>query len=250
MRSYGDKGVCAFITLLLGVLLLSVFPHSIQSAQTSQNYVLIFFSDMNLDPAPVLYTKGKDATITSTGYFRIDDLKNFTQMTVHLNFETPSNVYPTYIVIINLNGKTLVNHICSRPLKDYEITVGTVLLKKGINNIEIILMIRGVTTWYEEAYLALLTSSYFYISNEKYSPPFVVTTDISEYLTRLRIEQINIRQKIEDMNSTLTQMQTQLQKVQSQNKTQSGISGLMFLLLIINLSLLVYLITKMRGLWR
>ena len=246
MRPHVNRGTCAFILLFLGMLLLSVSSHSIQSIQESQNYVLIFFSDMNLDPAPVLYTKGKDATITSTGHFRIDNLKNFTQMTVHSNFETSPNVYPTYIVIINLNGKTLVNHICSRPLKDYEITVGTDLLKKGINDVEIILMIRGITAWYTETYLALLTSNYLYISNEKYSPPFVVTTDISEYLTRLRIEQISMRQRIEDMNSTLTQMQTQLQKVQSQIKTQSGISGLTFLLLIINLSLLVYLTTKMR----
>ena len=232
--------------LLLGILLLSVSPHPIKSAQASQNYVLIFFSDMNLDPAPVLYTKGKDATITSTGYFRIDDLKNFTQLTVHLNFETLPNVYPTYIVIINLNDKTLVNHVYSGPLKDYEITVGVGLLKKGINNIEIILMIRGITAWYTEAYLALLTNSYLYISSEKYSPPFVVTTDISEYLTRLRIEQINMRQRIEDMNSTLTQMQTQLQKVQDQTKTLNNTNGVMFLLLIINLSLLVYLIIKKR----
>ena len=111
-------------------------PVQSKAPKNPQNYVLIFFSDMNLDPAPVLYTKGKDAIITSTSHFRTDDLKNFTQMTVHLNFETSPNVYPTYIVIINLNGKTLVNHICSRPLKDYEITVGTDLLKKGINDVD------------------------------------------------------------------------------------------------------------------
>ena len=248
MRTY-DKG--AFLPFLLGILLLSVFSHPIKSAQASQNYVLIFFSDMNLDPAPVLYTKGEDATITSTGYFRIDNLKNFTQMNVHLHYNIRYNMIgATFIIFIKVNGKTLVNHLetpsTQGPTQEYDTTVGVGLLKEGTNTIEVTLIIKGIISVFQEASLTLLTDSYFYISSEEYSPPFLVTTDISEYLTKLRIEQINMRQRIEDMNSTLTQIETQLQNVQDQTKTLNSINGLMFLLLIINLSLLVYLIAKRR----
>jgi len=249
MRAFADKKAC--VSFLLMILLLSVFSYPTKGAQASQNYVLIFFSDMNLDPAPVLYTKGEDATITSTGYFRIDNLKNFNQINVHLHYDIRYNmVGATFIIIIKVNGNTLVNYLETPssygPTQEYDTAVGVGLLKEGINTIEVTLIIKGIASVFQESSLTLLTDSYFYISSEEYSPRFVVTTDISEYLTKLRIEQINMRQRIEEMNSTLTQVETQLQNVQNQTKTLNSINGLMFLLLIINLSLLVYLIAKRR----
>jgi len=236
MRASTNKKVC--IPFLLMILLLSIFSYPTKGAQAPQNYVLIFFSDMNLDPAPVLYTKGEDATITSTGYFRIDNLKNFNQINVHLHYDIRYNmVGATFIIIIKVNYG---------PTQEYDTAVGVGLLKEGINTIEVTLIIKGIASVFQESSLTLLTDSYFYISSEEYSPRFVVTTDISEYLTKLRIEQINMRQRIEEMNSTLTQVETQLQNVQNQTKTLNSINGLMFLLLIINLSLLVYLIAKRR----
>jgi len=235
---------------LLGILLLSVSSHPIKSAQASQNYVLIFFSDMNLNPPPILYTRGKDASLTTTGVFKISSLEDFTQMSVHLHYDIGYNMIgATFIIFIKVNGKTLVNHLetpsIQGPSQEYDTTVGIGLLKEGSNTIEITLLIKGISSDFQEASLTLLTDSYFYISSEKYSP-FLVTTDISEYLTQLRAAQINMWQRIDDMNHTLTQMQTKLQSIQKQSKSLAGTDSIIIILLLGNLSLLIYLIAKKR----
>ena len=148
MRASISKRAC--ISFLLVILPLSVFSYPTKSTQASQNYVLIFFSDMNLDPAPVLYTKGEDSVITSTGYFRIDDLKNFTQINVHLHYDIRYNmVGATFVIIIKVNGKTLVNYLETPssygPTQEYDTTVGVGLLKEGTNTIEVTLIIKGLS---------------------------------------------------------------------------------------------------------
>jgi len=244
--------------LLVLFLILFGFSLAVQKVESGnqQNYILIFFSDMSLSPAPTLYTEEGGVYLISRGSFYLPNLNNMTQVNLHIHYkgenylDTPfwhSNCFYN----ITINGKVFFSDSVPDDGVEYwkNVTLGTEVLKEGENMIEITLYI-GKSSSYGSS-LIIYTDSYLYISEPGAPPPFLVTTDIQDYLAQLRAEQIHLRQTLEDQENIISQLSNQVESLQNQVIIlQNQLSQMTYILigvtsiLMVNLAVTIYLVKK------
>jgi len=206
------KKIFILIAVFLTAFAVSPFVYALEQGE---GYILIFFSDMGFDP-PLAIIARSDGTFTSTGSFEISDLSDFTQVSLHIHYYTSSGFGAHVNYAIKVNGKTLYSNFMEfSSFKQWHwdnATVGSQLLKVGANTIEVTFTISGVTEG-DYAEIMIGTDSFLYISNEQYSPPFLVTTDISEYLTQLRQEQISMKETLQTQQQQLTELSNKIDSI-------------------------------------
>ena len=204
------KKIFVFVAIFF-LVAFTVLP-STHAFEQGEGYVLIFFSDMGFDP-PLTVLTMSDGRFTSTGSFEISDLSSFTQVSVHIHYFTQSFFGALVNYTIKVNGKTLYNNFMEfssfRQWHWHNATVGSQLLRAGTNSIEVTFAVTGVREG-DYVELVIATDSFLYISSNQYSPPFLITTDISEYLTQLRQAQISMKETLETQRQTIDSQQQQL----------------------------------------
>ncbi len=198
------------LAVLTAVILFLAPALSTQAAKAEEAQpILIWFSDMNLTPAPTLFSYAEHDSLVSSGVFTIDSLDGLTQAILCIHYKT-SSWADGYRYTIVINGAA---YFSDTPSEGYEgwmnVTLGIEALREGENTIEITLEEWGADVWGWGAKLVIYLDSFMYITSEAYAPPFRVTYDISGYLTQLRTEQINLRHAIEDLQTQIASLANQ-----------------------------------------
>ena len=238
------KKIFILIAIFLTAFAVSPFAYALEQGE---GYILIFFSDMGFNQPLLLTTYSENANLTSTGSFQISELSNFTQISVNIHHKMEwEGLGITFTYTIKINGKLLTNNAYTTSgysLPEWSnITVGSNLLKEGTNMIEITMAIENVQ--YGTQTFVIYADSFLYISNNRYSPPFLVTTDISEYLTQLRQEQISLKETLQTQQQIIDSQQQQLTELSNKIDSITYLLITTLIIVIISILLNVYLYIK------
>jgi len=196
------------LAVLTAIILFLAPAFSTQAAKAEEAQpILIWFSDMNLTPAPTLVSYNRYDSLVSSGVFTIDSLDGLTQAILCIHYKAHSADNCKYTIVIN--GETYFSDSLSYSYKEdwTNVTLGVEALKEGENTTKITLEMWD--TWENGAGFVIYLDSFLYITSEAYSPPFRVTYDISGYLTELRVEQINLRHAVEDLQTQIASLANQ-----------------------------------------
>jgi len=241
------KKIFVFVAIFF-LVAFTVLP-STHAFEQGEGYVLIFFSDMGFDQPLLLTTYDEDVELTATGSFQLSDVSKFTQIRVNIHHEMGwFGLGITFAYSIKINGKLLVNNVYTTSgygLPEWSnITVGSNLLKEGTNVIEVTMAIKNVPLTLGSQTFVIYSDSFLFISNGQYSPPFLVTTDISEYLTQLRQAQISMKETLETQRQTIDSQQQQLTELSNKIDSMTYLLITALAITIISITLNIHLYRK------